>query len=446
MFSRHLITEINNEKILYLFIDYNYEFASLGYQNQKEKSRTLYKKVLDYIKDKKIDFNGTKIFLVVNGLIIGSIVFGYHPYSELKAEISPKYQYVEYIDTFNLPDLENDGNKVSDDKVLNNSTEKQIISKDISSGTIEKDIFLKSDKQTESTDYPHKPTEKSSPIEENPPEKKPEPIIEEVIDKVITVTLYRSNGTIAEIPLEDYIVGVVSAEMPASFHTEALKAQAVAARTYALKRMAENKILTDTSTHQMYKDNNQLQAYWGGNFNTYYNKIKNAVSATKNEYISHNNYYIDAVYHSTSNGKTENAIDVWGNSFSYLVSVDSPWDKAASSYLRETALTLSTVNNLLNLTLKEDSIIEITSRTQGDNINILKLDGHTFTGKYIRETLGLRSTDFDIRIEGNNVIFTTRGYGHGVGMSQYGANGMANQGNNYKQILTHYYKGASIKT
>lgn len=425
MFKGHLIKRIKKEKVLYLFIDYNYEFAKFIQRNKKEKHKTFYQKAFDYIKEKKIDFNGTKIFLVVNGLIIGSLILSYSPYQDLRAETEPKFQYVEYIKDLITPRTE----------------EKEIEVLEIENTEEKEDVNLKDNQniikpKTEKNDPNPLPKEETKNNEQSTPEV--------IVENEIKVTLYRYNGTIEEINLEDYIIGVVGAEMPASFHTEALKAQAVAARTYALKRINEKQVLTDSNSHQVYKDTNQLKALWGNSFNTYYNKIKTAVINTKNEYIAYHNYYIDAIYHSTSNGQTEAAVAVWGNSFPYLISVDSSWDLNASSYLREEIKNLNDVNHLLNLNLNENSIIEILSRTSSNRINTIGLDDSVYTGKYLRETLGLRSTDFDIRIEGNNIIFTTRGYGHGVGMSQYGANGMANQGYTYKEILAHYYPGTNI--
>lgn len=420
MFKGHLISYLEEQQVLYLFIDYNYEFANLTHQNKGEKHKTFYQKAFDYIKEKKIDFKGTKIFLVVNGLIIGSLIFGYHPYQDLKAEIEPKFQYVEYIRDLMLPKITEKQEEIIEILELND------IKEEVIKAEVKKSNPTTSKPKTESRVYEEPKTDEKSPSET-------------IIDNEIRVTLYRYYGAIEEIKLEDYIIGVVGAEMPASFHVEALKAQAVAARTYALKRINEKQVLSDSNNHQIYKDVNQLKAIWGNSFNNYYNKIKDATLATKDEYIIYQNYYIDAIYHSTSNGKTEEAVAVWGNSFPYLVSVDSWWDLNASSYFREDIKDLNTVNQLLNLNLNEDSNIEVISRTTSNRINTISLDNTIFTGKQLRETLGLRSTDFDIRIEGNNIIFTTRGYGHGVGMSQYGANGMANQGYNYKQILAHYY-------
>ena len=261
---------------------------------------------------------------------------------------------------------------------------------------------------------------------------------------VSEITIYRANGSVINLNMIDYLIGVVSSEMPASFNLEALKAQSVLARTYALKAKQTGKNLTDTVSTQSYIDIDQMKNKWGNSFNTYYNKIKNAVENTNGEYLSYNGNYIEALCHSTNNGKTESSLDVFGNYYPYLVSVSSEYDKNASSYLRTISMPLDIVSNKLGLNLNNDSIISILSYTDGDNIKEININGNNFSGKEVRELLGLRSADFDISINDNNVNITTRGYGHGVGMSQYGANGMANAGYSYKDILSHYYPGTTI--
>jgi stage II sporulation protein D len=446
MFTKHQIININNENILYLHISFDFEFAKLDMTNVKEKGKGIYKQILNYINEKKIDFNGTKVFLVVNGIVVGSIILSNPPYKDLKAEITPKYQYVEYIKDFAHAIEEAPTEKAEDTtpEKIREKTIEQIIKEE---PTVPK-IQTKNVKPKEVNPQPKAPAISSpketattpTPTQETPKLVEDKPIIE----SDIKVTLYRYNGTIEQISLEEYVIGVVAAEMPALFHSEALRAQAVAARTYALKRVNENKVLTDNNSHQVYKDNNQLKTQWGNNYETYYNRIKSAVLDTKGETVKHNGRYIDALYHSTSNGKTENAAEVWSNSYSYLVSINSPWDLNAPSYLRNTTLPINTVSQSLGVILSEESLIEVVERTQGNSVKTIKIDDNVFTGKFIREKLNLRSTDFDIKIEGNNVVFTTRGYGHGVGMSQYGANGMAKDGYTYKQILTHYYVGVSV--
>lgn len=162
------------------------------------------------------------------------------------------------------------------------------------------------------------------------------------------------------------------------------------------------------------------------------------MESTNGKYLSYNGNYIEALYHSTNNGKTESSFDVFGNYYPYLISVTSDYDKNASSYLRSVNFDFDTVSNKLGTNLNNDSIINIISYTDGGNIKEININGNIYSGKKIRELLGLRSADFDINIENNSIHI------HGVGMSQYGANGMANNGYNYIDILVHYYPGTIL--
>ena len=232
--------------------------------------------------------------------------------------------------------------------------------------------------------------------------------------------------------------------MPAEFNSEALKAQAVAARTYALKKSLNNTTLTATTSDQVYKTNDQLKALWKDSFYLYYNKVKSAVVATEGVYMTYNGSYIDALYFSISNGKTEDASFVWGNNIPYLKPVDSSFDTNVSGFSKAKSISMSSISSKLGVNLNSISQINIISKTSSGRINKINICGKEFSGTKIRSLLGLRSTDFSITQSGNNIIFTTKGYGHGVGMSQYGANEMAKKGYTYQQILTHYYTGISI--
>ncbi len=252
------------------------------------------------------------------------------------------------------------------------------------------------------------------------------------------------NNVALSIDFEDYIIGVVAAEMPASFNIEALKAQSVIARTYALNLINNGRTLTSDNSTQNYIDINSMKSKWGNDFDKYYNKIKGAVNETKGITIKYNQELIDCVYHSTNNGYTEDSINVWGNDIPYLKSVESPWDKNVSSYLRTISISLEDFNLKLKTNISSDNQISILSRNSSNRVDNIMIGDKVFSGKDFRTILGLRSTDFDISITDNLVNITTRGYGHGVGMSQYGANGMALDGYNYKQILSYYYRGVTI--
>ena len=182
---------------------------------------------------------------------------------------------------------------------------------------------------------------------------------------------------------------------------------------------------------------------WGASYNTYYNKIKSAVNSTKGMYISYNNEYIDAVFHSTSNGYTEDAINVWGNNIPYLKSVETPLDKSATSFKRIITKTYREIENILGFSIDKDTPIKIV-RNKSNRVATIAINNKTYTGVEFREKLGLRSTDFDIDLK-EQVTITTRGYGHGVGLSQYGANELAKRGYSYDKIIKLYYTGVSIK-
>ena len=253
-------------------------------------------------------------------------------------------------------------------------------------------------------------------------------------------------------PEEEYIVGVVAAEMPASFETEALKAQAVAARTYAVN--------SGLSTEELIKSNGQayctveeMKKKWGSGFNTYYSKIKNAVYATKGEIAVYNDEPILAVFHAISSGKTEEAQNVWSKELPYLKSVDSSGDETSSEYYSEKEIPSKTAAALLQekypyIKLSEANIadqMQILERTKAGYISKIQVGNMVLTGKQVREALSLRSSCFTFSSDGDNIIFKTKGYGHGAGMSQYGANYMAKQGKTYKEILAYYYSGTSLK-
>ena len=445
---KHTIEIKNNEEVLILYLDYGNEFSIFN------KNIHIIKSINDYIK--YINFNGTKVILVVGSIIIGTLSLNPNidnstnekPYTyiseitlnefndQLKTEtkttidLEKKDVKIEKIDTASKVEAKTIKNNSSDSKKTNTTTKttKKVISKSTqkntnpSKNTAQKKITNKTNQQNTSTTQ----------------------IKNETSNKII-VTIYRNNGKILKLELEEYLIGVVSAEMPASFNAEALKAQAVAARTYTLKSIKTGKKLTDTTSTQVYKDTNELKAMWGSSYNKYYNKVKDAVDSTKGLYLTYNNDYIDAVFHSTSNGLTEDSIYVWGYDIPYLKSVDSSWDKNVSSFSKTVTISYSEASKLLGFNIDKDTPIEILSKTTSNRVKTVKIKDKTYTGVNLRNILGLRSTDFNIELKDNNIIITTKGYGHGVGLSQYGSNEMAKLGKTYSQILKHYYTGVSIK-
>lgn len=257
-----------------------------------------------------------------------------------------------------------------------------------------------------------------------------------------------AKDEIIEVPLEEYVVGVLSGEMPTSFELEALKAQAVAARSYVLKKMEQNRKkeydVVDTVSNQVYLDYDELKVKWGIDYDNKISKIKQAVVETTGEYLTYNNQVIEAFFFSTSSGMTENCDEVFSESLPYLVSVDSHYDSISPSFEVNREFPLSTFYQLLNLPYQEKLEISITKTTSTGRVKELTINGNKFTGSEVYSKLSLKSTFFEIKQDNQVVKITTKGYGHGVGMSQYGANGMAKEGYNYDEILKHYYVGTTI--
>ena len=258
------------------------------------------------------------------------------------------------------------------------------------------------------------------------------------------------TDTIETIPLESYIVGVLAGEMPIYFEKEALKAQAVASRSYAIKRIEYNKDkeydVVDSIMNQVYLDEDYLKEAWGNNYIVNINKLRNAVNETIDECLTYDDKVIDALFFSTSNGYTEDADLVFNLNLPYLKSVESKWDeKESSAFSTTTVIPLTKFYEKLNLKYNKELKVEIIKRSPTNRVLELKINNQKFTGKDLYNTLSLRSTDFVITQIGTNVFIDMKGYGHGVGMSQYGALGMAKEGYNYKDILSHYYQNTSIK-
>lgn len=250
------------------------------------------------------------------------------------------------------------------------------------------------------------------------------------------------TGEIKNIELEDYIVGVVAGEMPASFNEEALKAQAIASRTYAMYKMKNSNgtydLVTD-KTNQVYITEDKMKSLWQENFDYYFEKIKKAVYDTKDLIMTYNGDIILSLYFARSNGKTEDAIAVFGSNEEYLKSVESPEENLTS----EVTISKDKFCNKLNISCDAINISNVLKSSSG-RINSLNINGKTFKGTEIRTLFDLKSTDFDISI-GSEIKFVTKGYGHGVGMSQYGANKLAQNGKNYEEILKHYYQNINIE-
>lgn len=248
----------------------------------------------------------------------------------------------------------------------------------------------------------------------------------------------KDSDEFIELPLEEYIIGVVAAEMPASYEMEALKAQAVAARTYALKKINSGVeyMLNDTS-NQVYVSEDKMQKNWGEKYKDNYKKISDAVLSTIGEVIKYENDLIDVFFFSTSSGKTANSEEIFQSARPYLKSVDSPWDKTSPTFKNTKYFTYQELCINMGITCEDKPSIKLEG-------NMLSINDKNFKITEVRKNLDLRSPFFDIVYENDKIKIDTYGYGHGVGMSQYGANGMAKEGKKYTEIIKYYFQNTEI--
>lgn len=277
----------------------------------------------------------------------------------------------------------------------------------------------------------------------------------EVPSNAETIKVYMSEEKkVKEFTIDDYIFGVVAAEMPALYSDEALKAQAVAAYTYALYKSEQNSLeeydITDNfHTDQAFISKEKATEKWGEDAAKYEEKIRNAIKSVRGKKITHNGKPILSVYHAISSGKTESALNVWGGNYDYLVAVESLGDKLSPNYLSTAQFSAEEIKTKLS-SLAEFSgeaanyFSEIT-RTESGTVKTIKVCGKEVEGSSIRSALDLKSANFEVSFSDDKFNFTVVGYGHGIGMSQYGAHYMAMQGSTYDQILKHYYSGCEIE-
>lgn len=257
---------------------------------------------------------------------------------------------------------------------------------------------------------------------------------------------------IENVPLETYVARVIASEMPAEFEMEALKAQGVAARTYIVDLLMHHgeetdAFISDQTDDQVYSNDEELREKWGSDYTWKMDKLLEAVTATKGEVITYNQMTITPAYFSTSNGYTVNSEDYWENELPYLRKVESKWDEESPSFLDQQTFTKGEIEQLLGLSLPQTNEVPIQmTHTESNRVDELTIANETFTGREVREKLGLKSSDFTIEQKSDHFVFNTKGFGHGIGMSQYGANGMAKEGKTYEEILSYYYQGVEVQT
>jgi stage II sporulation protein D len=271
------------------------------------------------------------------------------------------------------------------------------------------------------------------------------------------ITVLTGDKT-AAMTMHDYLIGVLSAEMPAKFAPEALKAQAVAARTYAMygiltgKKHENADVCTDPECCQAYHTDAELRKNWGSDYAANLKKITAAVEATDGQYLVSGGEPILAAFHSSSGGQTENSADAWKSGKPYLVSVSSPeTEKDVPNFVSTVSSspidfrdTVLSKHPEADFTGKTETWLGATKTDGGGRVTAVKVGGVEVTGAELRTLFGLRSTEFTLGFDGMNFVFTVTGYGHGVGMSQYGANVMAAEGRTFADILSHYYPGTQL--
>ncbi len=265
------------------------------------------------------------------------------------------------------------------------------------------------------------------------------------------------DGDLVKMPMEEYLVGVVAAEMPASYETEALKAQAVAARTYTQYKKDHGgcsahpgaDICCQSNHCQAYLSPEEMAKNWGSKAAVNTQKIVDAVNTTTGEMIYYEGQEIQVFFHSSAGGRTENCENVYGKALPYLVSVDSEGEESSSRYYGE--VSVSKDDFIKKMTAFSPSIrfdnaplIGEIKRFDSGRVQSMTVGNETFTGREIREIFALNSTNFTVK-DDNGITFSTIGFGHGVGMSQTGANAMAKKGADYTQILTHYFTGVTVQ-
>ena len=273
------------------------------------------------------------------------------------------------------------------------------------------------------------------------------------------VRVRMEDGTVATLTLADYLWRVVAAEMPASFEREALRAQAVTARTYTLYQMGigtnpnhpEADMCTDIACCQAYLDPDQAAANWGDGASAYAAKITDAVSSTDGQAIFYEGALIDAVFFSSAAGRTLDAVEVWGGSVPYLTGVESPEGEEVPNYHTTVAVSLEDFRETFlaqypqaDLSGAPSGWFQSLRPTSSGGVNTVEVGGVVVKGSELRSLFGLRSAHFTVTAGAEGVTFSVTGYGHGVGMSQYGANAMARAGASWQEILEHYYTGVTI--
>ena len=269
-------------------------------------------------------------------------------------------------------------------------------------------------------------------------------------DNTVNVFMLSAEKTI-NMSVTDYLVGAVAAEMPASFHSEALKAQAVACYSYMLwlKENADNPdydITSDPAKHQGCLSNEEMKEKWGEKYESYRQKIEDAVSAVYGEYLTYDSDVILTLFHAISPGKTQNSDEVWESPLPYIKSQSAPGDTLSPDFDSEVTVSCEKIRESFDISdeIKDSELIDIFAMSDSTYINDIQIADEAVSARELASALGLRSPYFTAEYKQSNYIFKVKGYGHGLGMSQYSADYMARQGSSYKEILLHFYEGTEL--
>ena len=271
--------------------------------------------------------------------------------------------------------------------------------------------------------------------------------------------LHKKTGEVEQVKIDDYLCNVVSAEMPADYEIEALKAQAVVARTYTIYKINNKKhenadICDDSTCCQAWVDKETRFSRWEeSKRESNWEKIQKCIQETQGQIVTYQNQPINAFFHANSGGKTELPVNVWGGTgLPYLQVVETAGEEGYKQYESEVELTqdeliekLKTKYSDISIDFSNQENLKILEYTDSGRVKTVKFGNHEISGVETRTLLGLKSTNFEISKENDKIKFTVKGYGHGVGMSQTGADAMAKQGKNYKEIINHFYSGVEIK-
>ena len=269
--------------------------------------------------------------------------------------------------------------------------------------------------------------------------------------------LHSRTGEIEDVALDEYIVNVVAAEMPVEYELEALKAQAIVARTYTMYKITTGKkhevadICDDSNCCQAWISKEDRFNKWGNNCIEKWNKLVRAVNETKGKYITYNGKVINAFFHSNSSGKTEKSENVWGGMLPYLDVVETSGEENYPSYKSEVILNKEEFKNILlskfdsfKIDFEKDNCIKILDYTESGRVKNIRIGNIELSGVDVRKIFGLKSTNFEVQRLDDKIIFSVFGYGHGVGLSQTGSDALAKQGFDANGIIKHFYKNVEI--